>query len=76
VNTTIQIAPVRKSIVVQASPLRAFEVFTAWRAIEARRHELGQKSLAEDGREPRWIATAARLGLGQARPSRIDVVDV
>jgi hypothetical protein len=29
VNTTIQIAPVRKSIVVQASPLRAFEVFTA-----------------------------------------------
>ena len=28
-NATIQIAPVRKSVVVQASPLRAFEVFTA-----------------------------------------------
>jgi hypothetical protein len=29
VNTTIQIAPVRKSVLVQATPLRAFEVFTA-----------------------------------------------
>jgi len=28
-NKTIQIAPVRKSVVVQATPQRAFEVFTA-----------------------------------------------
>jgi hypothetical protein len=49
---------------------------TAWRAIEARRRELGLKSLAEEGREPKWIATAARLGLGQSRASRIQVVDV
>jgi uncharacterized protein (DUF362 family) len=47
-----------------------------WRLIEARRKELGLKSLTEEGREPRAIATAAKLGLGVADTSRIEVVEV
>jgi hypothetical protein len=48
----------------------------AWREIEARRRELGLKSLTEDQREPRWIATAGRLGLGESSIERIEVSDV
>jgi uncharacterized protein (DUF362 family) len=48
----------------------------ARQTIEERRRELGLKSLAEDGREPKWIDEAARLGLGEARLDRIQVVDV
>jgi uncharacterized protein (DUF362 family) len=48
----------------------------ARQTIEERRRELALKSLAEDGREPKWLADAARLGLGEARLDRIQVVDV
>lgn len=46
-----------------------------WRTIEARRKEVGLKTLAEEGREPRYIAGAAKLGLGVADPTRIEVVE-
>ena len=48
----------------------------AWREIETRRRELGLKSLAEDKREPKWIASAGRLGLGESNIERIEVSDV
>jgi len=59
VTTTIQIAPVRKSVVVQASPERAFEVFTAginrwW----PKTHGIGKAPIRESFIEPyaggRW----------------------
>jgi len=43
--------------------------------VEERRRELGLPSLAAEGREPRWLATAARLGLGEAARDRITVED-
>jgi uncharacterized protein (DUF362 family) len=48
----------------------------AWEMIEQERSRRGMPSLAEDGREPTWIATAARLGLGEAERSRIDLREV
>lgn len=48
--------------------------YQGWRIIEARRKETGLKSLAEAGQEPKWIATAASLGLGTNDPSRIEVI--
>jgi uncharacterized protein (DUF362 family) len=47
-----------------------------WQTIEARRCEVGLKPLAAEGREPRYIAGAASLGLGVADPARIEVMDV
>ena len=44
--------------------------------IEARRKEVGLPTLAAEGREPKWIAAAAALGLGVADPARIETVDV
>jgi uncharacterized protein (DUF362 family) len=47
-----------------------------WQVIEARRREVGLPPLAAQGREPRWIAAAARAGLGTADPLRIETVEV
>jgi uncharacterized protein (DUF362 family) len=47
-----------------------------WRMIEDRRKEGGLPALAEEKRAPRFIAEAARLGLGEADPARIRVEDV
>ncbi len=44
--------------------------------IEARRKEVGLDSLAKEKREPRYIAEAAKLGLGEADLARIRVEDV
>jgi uncharacterized protein (DUF362 family) len=44
--------------------------------LEARRKEVGLPTLAAEGREPRYIAGAARLGLGVADPGRIERVEV
>lgn len=44
--------------------------------LEARRKEVGLKPLAAEGREPRYIAAAARLGLGVADLRRIERVEV
>lgn len=61
-NRTITIAPVRKSIVVEASPQRAFEVFTA--GVDAwwpRTHGIGRTPLTRSVIEPfvggRWYTT-------------------
>jgi uncharacterized protein YndB with AHSA1/START domain len=59
VDRTIQIAPVRKTVIVQATPERAFEVFTAgidrwW----PKTHNIGAAALRESAIEPfvggRW----------------------
>jgi uncharacterized protein (DUF362 family) len=44
--------------------------------LEARRKEVGLRPLAAEGREPGYIAGAARLGLGVADPARIQAVEV
>ncbi len=44
--------------------------------IEAKRAEEGKKPLKDVGREPTHIHTAARLGLGQDDPDKIDVAEV
>ena len=44
--------------------------------LEARRKEVGLPPLAAEGREPRYIAGAARLGLGVADLQRIEKVEV
>lgn len=48
--------------------------YEGWQIIEARRKETGLKSLAEEGQEPKWIATAASLGVGTNDPSSIEVI--
>lgn len=74
-NTTIQIAPVHKSIVVPASPMRAFEVFTAgidkwW----PRTHSIGGSPLKRCVIEPfvggRWyndLEDGSQVTVGHVR---------
>jgi uncharacterized protein (DUF362 family) len=47
----------------------------AWRLIEARRKEVDLPPLADQDREPTWIADAAALGLGEADPEKITVME-
>jgi uncharacterized protein (DUF362 family) len=47
-----------------------------WRILDARRKEVGLGPVEDEEREPRYIAGAARLGLGVDDPARIEVVDV
>jgi uncharacterized protein (DUF362 family) len=47
-----------------------------WQVVEARRREVGLPSLAEEERAPRYIAGAARLGLGVDDPARIEIAEV
>jgi uncharacterized protein (DUF362 family) len=47
-----------------------------WKMIEDRRREVGLGTLASEKREPRWIAGAAALGLGEADLSRIAIEEV
>ncbi len=48
----------------------------AWQVIEARRKEVDLPSLAAEKREPKYIADAAKLGLGVADLSKVRVEDV
>jgi uncharacterized protein (DUF362 family) len=50
--------------------------FTGWKIIDSLRRESGLPTLAEAGREPGYIRTAARLGLGQADERLIQTVNV
>ncbi len=43
-----------------------------WRLIEERRKEVGLPTLASEHREPRYVAAAAKLGLGLADLARIE----
>ncbi len=47
-----------------------------WRVIEQKRKVQGLKSLAAEGREPRYIHTAARLGIGVAEAAKTEVLSV
>jgi uncharacterized protein (DUF362 family) len=47
-----------------------------WHMLEARRREVGLPTLTDEGREPRWITTAADLGLGRAASEAIKVEDL
>jgi len=47
-----------------------------WRILDAHRKEVGLKPVKDEDREPRYIAGAAKLGLGVDDPTRIEVVDV
>jgi uncharacterized protein (DUF362 family) len=62
------------ALLVSTDPVAADAV--AWQIIEARRREVGLKQLAEEQREPRYIATAGKLGLGEHRLEHIALVDV
>jgi uncharacterized protein (DUF362 family) len=61
-------------ILVSADPV-ALD-YTGWQIIEKRRKELGLKSLRESGREPAYIFTAEKLGLGRAGEDAIWVVEI
>jgi uncharacterized protein (DUF362 family) len=63
-----------QSVLASTDPV-AIDAF-AWRTIEDRRKEVGLGTLAQDKREPKWIAGAAKLGLGEADVARITVAEV
>ena len=50
--------------------------YIGWQIVEKKRRELGLKSLRESGREPSYIFTAEKLGLGRAREEAIRVVEI
>ncbi len=50
--------------------------YIAWQTIDERRKATGLKTLAESGREPKWIATAAARGLGTDDPSKMEVIRI
>jgi uncharacterized protein (DUF362 family) len=49
--------------------------FTGWQLIERLRARSGLPSLAEEEREPSYIRTASRLGLGQACSADIILIE-
>jgi uncharacterized protein (DUF362 family) len=50
--------------------------FAGWKIIDSLRREKGLPALAEAGREPAYIQTAARLGLGQADDRLMQTVNL
>jgi uncharacterized protein (DUF362 family) len=50
--------------------------FIGWQIIDSLRREMKMPTLAEAGREPAYIRSAARLGLGQADGRLIQTVDI
>ncbi len=48
----------------------------AWRTIEEHRKEAGLPPLSREKREPVYIATAGKIGLGQADPAKIQVAEL
>ncbi len=49
--------------------------YVGWQLIEKLRSRHGLPSLAEEDRAPSYILTAGRLGLGQADPDQIEVIE-
>jgi uncharacterized protein (DUF362 family) len=47
-----------------------------WRLIESHRKEAGLPALAQEKREPVWIAGAERLGLGRADLAKMEVAEL
>ncbi|MDI6783064.1 MAG: DUF362 domain-containing protein [bacterium] len=50
--------------------------YQGWQIIEAQRKEFGLPTLTEQGRPPKYIETAAKLGLGTNDPSKMQVIQV
>jgi uncharacterized protein (DUF362 family) len=50
--------------------------FAGWKIIDSLRREMGLPTLAEAGREPAYIQTAVRLGLGQASERLIKTINI
>lgn len=50
--------------------------YYGWRILEERRKELGLPSLADVGRPPRQLASAAQRGLGTSDPNRIELIEI
>jgi hypothetical protein len=50
-------------------------ISVGWREIEAQHKVIGLRALAEEGRPPRYIAAAAKQGLGVADLGRVEVVE-
>ena len=63
-----------RGILVGTDPVALDRIGT--QIIEDKRKEVNMPSLKEAGREPRYINTAAKLGLGFDDPSLIDVVSI
>lgn len=62
-----------ESLVMSRDPVAAD--FVGWQIIEKLRSRKGLPSLAEESREPLYIQTAARMGLGKAAPAEIDIIE-
>jgi uncharacterized protein (DUF362 family) len=62
------------SLIVATDPVALDTI--GWQMIEAKRREAGLKPLADVGRPPRWLATAASRGLGQNDLARIEIGEV
>jgi uncharacterized protein (DUF362 family) len=62
-----------EAVLVSSDPVALDTI--AWHMIEERRRQVGLKSLTEEQRAPKWIATAAKLGLGENRSERIEVIE-
>jgi len=50
--------------------------YLAWFMIEQQRQQQGLKPLAQEGRKPEYIYTAAKLGLGIKYPAETKVIDL
>jgi hypothetical protein len=61
-----------RSVIVSADPV-ALD-YQGWQIIESRRKEIDRPPLAESGRRPKFITTAASLGLGTNDPAKMEVV--
>jgi uncharacterized protein (DUF362 family) len=61
------------ALVLGADPVAADAV--GWRIIEEIRAKKGLPSLAYEHREPLYLATAERMGLGTADPGKIEVIE-
>lgn len=62
-----------EALIFSQDPVAADAV--GWRLIEDLRAKKGLPSLKEEGREPVFLATAQKMGLGQADAASIDVVE-
>jgi len=61
-------------LIISRDPVAADAVGTD--IIEKKRKEGGLKSLAQQGRPPKYIATAARLGLGENRLDKVNLIKI
>lgn len=61
-----------KTLILAADPV-AMD-YQGWQIIEARRAEIGLKSLADSGRPTKFIASAAARGIGTNDPAKMEII--